>query len=70
MHAYLGVVTYSLLVLQALVGATAFYTPSLFGGSAKAKSLYKYHRMSGYVLLVVMFVTVGCKYCFFMSVLS
>lgn len=64
MHAYLGVVTYALLVVQALVGATAFFTPGLYGGVGKAKSLYKWHRMSGYLLLVVMFVTVGCKYQF------
>lgn len=44
---------------QALIGATAFFTPRLYGSVGNAKSLYKYHRMSGYLLLVLMFVTVG-----------
>ena len=33
------------------MGITQFYTPSVYGGVDKAKSVYKYHRWSGYVLL-------------------
>ncbi|KAG9234472.1 eukaryotic cytochrome b561-domain-containing protein [Amylocarpus encephaloides] len=57
-HAYLGVITYILLVIQALIGFTAYFVPRLYGGVENAKSLYKYHRMSGYVILVLLLVTV------------
>lgn len=57
-HAILGLITYILVVLQALVGITAFFTPSLYGGVDKAKALYKYHRVSGYVILTLMLATV------------
>ncbi|KAH6673072.1 eukaryotic cytochrome b561-domain-containing protein [Halenospora varia] len=57
-HAILGLITYILLAIQAFVGATAYFTPRLYGGVDQAKSLYKYHRMSGYVVLTVMLATV------------
>jgi len=57
-HAILGLTTYILVVIQALVGATQFFTPSLYGGVENAKKLYKYHRVSGYVILLVMLMTV------------
>ena len=41
------------------MGITQYYTPSLYGGEGKAKSVWKYHRMSGYVLLVLSFATVA-----------
>jgi len=44
---------YILFVIQALVGAVAFYTPGLLGGVSRAKASYKYHRMSGYAVVVV-----------------
>lgn len=55
-------ITYSLLVTQALIGVAQFYTPGLLGGEGKAKRLYKWHRMSGYLLLILLFVTVGCEF--------
>ncbi|KAL9612542.1 MAG: hypothetical protein Q9167_002881 [Letrouitia subvulpina] len=58
-HAILGIITYVLFFLQALVGVAQFYTPSVFGSVDNAKSIYKYHRMSGYVLLVLSLVTVS-----------
>ena len=58
-HAILGLVTYILVIIQALVGITQYYFPSVYGGVDKAKSIWKYHRMSGYVLLVVFFATIA-----------
>lgn len=58
-HAVLGLITYILFVIQAIVGITQYYTPSLYGSVNNAKSIYKYHRMSGYVLLVLSFATVA-----------
>lgn len=48
-----------LFAIQATVGLTQYYTPKLYGSVDNAKSVYKYHRMSGYVLLVLSFVTVA-----------
>lgn len=58
-HAILGLITYILFAIQATVGITQYYTPSLYGSVDNAKSVYKYHRMSGYVLLILSFCTVA-----------
>lgn len=58
-HAILGLVTYALFYVQALVGLTQYYTPGLYGGLDNAKKLYKYHRMSGYAVLVLALATVA-----------
>lgn len=57
-HAILGLVTYILLFAQAVVGVTQYYIPGMYGGVENAKKLYKYHRVGGYVTLVVMLATV------------
>lgn len=58
-HAYLGVITYAFIVAQALVGFAQFYIPkAIFGSVDNAKALYKYHRASGYVILLLSLVTV------------
>jgi cytochrome b-561 len=57
-HAYLGVITSIILAIQYLVGFTMWATPSLYGGEQKAKSIWKYHRYSGYVILVLLLATV------------
>lgn len=57
-HGKLGLISYSLFMLQAVVGLTQYYTPSLYGGVSGAKKVYKYYRMSGYVGLVLGFATV------------
>lgn len=57
-HAILGLLFYILLFLQALVGFTQYYTPSLYGGVNNAKAIWKYHRASGYVAAVVGLMTV------------
>jgi general stress protein CsbA len=58
-HAILGLVTYIFLAIQAFVGFTQYYTPRLYGSVDNAKSLYKYHRASGYVVLMLMLATVA-----------
>ncbi|MCJ1417519.1 hypothetical protein MMC32_003863 [Xylographa parallela] len=58
-HAILGLVTYILLIVQALVGITQYYTPSLYGGLDNAKAIWKYHRMSGYLILLLFFATIS-----------
>jgi len=58
-HAIMGLITYILFVIQALVGITQYYVPGLYGSVANAKAIYKYHRMSGYLLLVMAFATVA-----------
>ncbi|KAL8744372.1 MAG: hypothetical protein Q9190_003368 [Brigantiaea leucoxantha] len=58
-HAIFGLITYIFFFLQAIVGIAQFYTPSVFGSVDKAKSVYKWHRMSGYLILVMSFVTVA-----------
>ncbi|KAL3428202.1 cytochrome b561 [Phlyctema vagabunda] len=58
-HAILGLITYIFLAIQALVGITAYFLPQLYGSVDKAKSLYKYHRISGYLILVLMLATIA-----------
>jgi len=41
------------------VGFTQYFVPQLYGSVDKAKSLYKWHRASGYVVLVLMLATVA-----------
>lgn len=57
-HAILGLVTYILVFIQTVVGITQYFTPGLYGGVDNAKKLYKYHRLSGYIILVLMLATV------------
>jgi len=57
-HAILGLITYIGILLQALVGFAQFYTPGVFGSIEKAKSIYKYHRLSGYALQLLLLSTV------------
>ncbi|KAH7016388.1 eukaryotic cytochrome b561-domain-containing protein [Microdochium trichocladiopsis] len=52
-HAYIGVVTSIWQILQYLVGFTMYGTPQVYGGEAKAKAIWKYHRISGYGLLLL-----------------
>jgi len=58
-HAILGLITYISLLIQALVGFTAYFVPKLYGGVDQAKSLYKWHRISGYIILVLLLATVA-----------
>ncbi|KAF2835735.1 hypothetical protein M501DRAFT_340621 [Patellaria atrata CBS 101060] len=58
-HAVFGLMTYILLALQATVGVTMYFVPSLYGGIDNAKKAWKYHRMSGYLTLLFMLMTVA-----------
>ncbi|KAG0155202.1 hypothetical protein PDIDSM_776 [Penicillium digitatum] len=58
-HGLLGLVTYIAIVLQAVVGVIQFSLPVTILGSVDAgKRIYKYHRWSGYVLLLLEMATV------------
>ncbi|KAL9118292.1 MAG: hypothetical protein Q9187_005164 [Circinaria calcarea] len=58
-HAILGLITYIFFIVQALIGIAQYYLPNLFGSIDNAKSFYKYHRMTGYVILILAFATVA-----------
>ncbi|KAI2610932.1 eukaryotic cytochrome b561-domain-containing protein [Hypoxylon fragiforme] len=57
-HGYLGVIASFWLLAQYIVGFTMFGLPQLYGGEANAKKMWKYHRSSGYVLLLFLAATV------------
>lgn len=57
-HGYLGVVTGVVLLLQYAVGFLMWGVPGVFGGVEKAKAVWKYHRMNGYLLLLLILATV------------
>lgn len=58
-HAILGLTTYIALGIQSLVGFTQYFTPKLYGSVEAAQSIYKWHRMSGYVVLTLLLATVA-----------
>jgi len=58
-HAILGLITYILLILQALVGVTQYFVPQIYGGVDNAKKIYKYHRIAGYTIFVLTLATVA-----------
>jgi cytochrome b-561 len=58
-HGYLGVASGAVMAVQLLVGITMWAVPALYGGEARAKAVWKYHRMSGYSLLVLLLSTVA-----------
>lgn len=58
-HGILGLITVVLIVLQALVGVFQFFFPvTIFGSVDAGKRIYKYHRRSGYVLLLLEMATI------------
>lgn len=59
-HGILGLITYIIIVLQALVGIAQYFLPvAIFGSVENGKKVYKYHRISGYVLLVLELATIS-----------
>lgn len=56
-HTVFGLSTLVLLLVQYLFGVTMWMTPSLYGGEARARALYKYHRFGGYFILVMILAT-------------
>lgn len=59
LHAYLGVGTLGLLLLQYAFGFTIWATPAVWGGEEKAKALWKVHRWAGYAALALLLATVA-----------
>ncbi|CAN8103699.1 unnamed protein product [Discula destructiva] len=57
-HGYLGVAVSIVLVVQYVVGFAMWAVPGVFGGEDNAKKVWKYHRMSGYVLYALLLATV------------
>lgn len=57
-HGYLGVSASVVLALQYFVGFTMWGVPGLYGGVENAKSVWKYHRWSGYLLYALLLATV------------
>lgn len=57
-HARLGLAFYILVYIQAIVGFTQYYVPQLYGSVDNAKSVYKYHRMAGYIIAVLGLATI------------
>ncbi|KAI9452316.1 hypothetical protein F5148DRAFT_512976 [Russula earlei] len=58
-HATFGLTTVSWLILQALIGGgSVWFGGAAFGGGQKAKRVWKYHRLSGYILLLFLLTTV------------
>lgn len=58
-HGQIGLAVYILFVIQYLVGVAQFFLPNLvFGSVDRAKSVYKYHRISGYLIATLLLVTV------------
>jgi cytochrome b561 len=58
-HGIMGLVTFILIILQAVVGFVQFYIPaSVLGSVDKGKMLYKYHRVSGYLILLLSLATI------------
>ncbi|KAM5539033.1 hypothetical protein V8D89_007256 [Ganoderma adspersum] len=50
-HGTLGIVAVAWLVMQVVAGGgSVWFGGSLFGGNPKAKLVWKYHRLSGYLL--------------------
>lgn len=60
-HARLGLLFYVLVYIQAIVGFTQYYTPDLYGSVDKAKSIYKYHRVAGYLIATVGLATISAS---------
>lgn len=57
-HARLGLATFVLIALQAIVGITQYFTPAVYGGVDNAKKLYKFHRAGGYITTTIAIATI------------
>jgi len=59
-HGTFGILTVSWLVVQFSLGAASvWFEGAAFGGANKAKLVWKYHRLSGYILLLLLLTTVN-----------
>lgn len=53
----MGLFVFIYLLIQLVFGLTVGFYPQVFGSVEKGKSLWKYHRVFGYVLLLIVFTT-------------
>jgi hypothetical protein len=56
-HGKLGLFVFIFLFIQLLFGVTIGFLPRVYGSVDKAKSLWKYHRRVGYLLIVLVWLT-------------
>jgi cytochrome b-561 len=56
-HGILGFATAIILLLQYFVGFTMWAVPVMYGGEENAKKIWKYHRWSGYTILLLLLAT-------------
>jgi len=57
-HSWFGLATVGWMVVQSVIGAASvWFGGKAFGGVEQAKRVYKYHRVSGYVLVTLALVT-------------
>jgi len=57
-HAMFGVLTLGWMIVQIFLGAGSVWANGrLFGGNPRAKLVWKYHRLSGYVLFALLMAT-------------
>jgi len=57
-HGTFGIITVLWIISQALVGgSTVWFGGAAWGGGMKAKQMWKYHRLSGYILFPVLLFT-------------
>ncbi|TFK42764.1 hypothetical protein BDQ12DRAFT_719608 [Crucibulum laeve] len=58
-HGKFGLLSMIWLFIQIFLGAgSVWFNGAAFGGGAKAKAIWKYHRLSGYVLFLLLLLTV------------
>jgi len=58
-HSRFGITTLILITLQALVGGgSIWFGGRAFGGGDRAKAVYKYHRISGYVIVIFLLIAI------------
>ncbi|KAI7891278.1 eukaryotic cytochrome b561-domain-containing protein [Mucor mucedo] len=56
-HGKLGLFVFIYLLIQLVFGITVAFVPRIYGSVARAKGLWKHHRVFGYVLLVLVWLT-------------
>ncbi|RIA86559.1 eukaryotic cytochrome b561-domain-containing protein [Glomus cerebriforme] len=56
-HAKIGLMTFILYIIQTIGGLILIYFPSLFGGISKSKKYYKHHRLMGYIILFLIWLS-------------
>ncbi|KAG8745103.1 hypothetical protein FRC10_008714 [Ceratobasidium sp. 414] len=60
LHSRIGLITLILLVVQGAVGAASLWGKGVaVGGEERGKSLWKWHRLSGYIVLPMLLLTVA-----------